>query len=121
MSSNISHGRPVCARLYGTWRATRLPARKAAALIAVGLFRIEHRVRTSQIAGVGRLADKASLTRLAQIEIRLTESPTTALARIRPRTPVIERTSLMADDSPIATTGGYSCRKRRSCLGTRRV
>lgn len=41
--------------------------------------------------------------------------------RIRPRTPVIEQTSLMADDSPIATTGGYSCRKRRSCLGTRRV
>lgn len=44
-----------------------------------------------------------------------------SLQRIRPRIPVIERTSLMADDSPIATTGGYSCRKRRSCLGTRRV
>ncbi|MFM0721907.1 site-specific integrase [Paraburkholderia strydomiana] len=41
--------------------------------------------------------------------------------RIRPRIPVIERTSLMADDSPIAMTGGYSCRKRGSCMGMRRV
>ncbi|AIO70896.1 transposase domain protein [Burkholderia oklahomensis] len=41
--------------------------------------------------------------------------------RIRPRTPVIERTLLMADDSPIALTGGCPCRKRRSWLGTRRV
>jgi methyl-accepting chemotaxis protein len=40
---------------------------------------------------------------------------------IRPRIPVIEQTSLMADDSPIAMTGGYPCRKRRSCRGMRRV
>jgi filamentous hemagglutinin len=46
---------------------------------------------------------------------------TMALGGIRPRIPVIEQTSLMADDSPIAMTGGYPCRKRRSCRGMRRV
>jgi len=45
----------------------------------------------------------------------------TSVRSIRPRTPVIERTSLMADDSPIAMTGGCPCRERRSCRGMRRV
>ncbi|MFX1695461.1 PAS domain S-box protein [Paraburkholderia sp. A2RO-4L] len=44
-----------------------------------------------------------------------------AAGRIRPRTPVIERTSLMAEDSPIAMMGGYPCWKRRSCLRMRRM
>jgi transposase len=44
-----------------------------------------------------------------------------ALYCIRPRTPVIEGVTSMLDDSPIAMTGGYSCRKRRSCLRMRRM